>query len=135
MISTNIIVLHSLYSPMQVPFFGTEVENKKNYRSYWCHEVVILLLIKDHELLNRYNKCWTICFMRNISNWDDIAKKRSTGYKWLWPRWSTWGRTRNCRYKERSCRQGQVLSSEEPSRAIWWAQSFLLNNQRRCPEL
>jgi len=34
MISTNIIVLHSLYSPMQVPFFSTEVENKKNYRSY-----------------------------------------------------------------------------------------------------
>lgn len=28
-ISTNIIVLHSLYSPIQVPFFSTEVENKK----------------------------------------------------------------------------------------------------------
>jgi len=29
MISTNVIVLYSLYSPIQVPFFSTEVENKK----------------------------------------------------------------------------------------------------------
>jgi len=27
--SSNSIVLHSLYSPTQVPFFSTEVENKK----------------------------------------------------------------------------------------------------------